>query len=68
MVDVISFQDAISDSNNYSKRHLLLGNGFSIACRADIFHYESLPRSRYSQIFGGSKVRGMCALDLIANF
>jgi Domain of unknown function (DUF4917) len=38
----MSFADAIADSEQFSKRHLLLGNGFSIACRADIFHYGSL--------------------------
>lgn len=37
-----SFQDAIADSVQFSKRHLLLGNGFSIALRPDIFHYGSL--------------------------
>jgi hypothetical protein len=37
-----SFEEAIVDSEKFSKRHLLLGNGFSIACRADIFHYGSL--------------------------
>jgi hypothetical protein len=41
-VPLITFQQAIADSAQYSKRHLLLGNGFSIACRADIFHYGSL--------------------------
>jgi hypothetical protein len=39
---VVSFEDAIADSAQFSKRHLLLGNGFSIACRSDIFHYGSL--------------------------
>jgi Domain of unknown function (DUF4917) len=39
---LMSFDDAIADSDQYAKRHLLLGNGFSIACRADIFHYGSL--------------------------
>lgn len=39
---LMTFTDAIADSEQFSKRHLLLGNGFSIACRADIFHYESL--------------------------
>lgn len=39
---VIPFAEAIADSVQFSKRHLLLGNGFSIACRADIFHYGSL--------------------------
>lgn len=42
MVEVIQFDEAIADSARFSKRHLLLGNGFSIACRPDIFHYGSL--------------------------
>lgn len=42
MTDVISFEDAIADANDCSKHHLMLGNGFSIGCRADIFHYASL--------------------------
>ena len=42
MTRVIAFRDAIEDSVRFSKRHLLLGNGFSIACRPDIFHYGSL--------------------------
>ena len=41
-INVISFEQAIANSEQYSKRHLLLGNGFSIGCRADIFHYASL--------------------------
>lgn len=39
---LITFADAIEESKQFKKRHLLLGNGFSIACRADIFHYGSL--------------------------
>jgi hypothetical protein len=39
---LMSFAKAIADSEQFSKRHLMLGNGFSIACRADIFHYGSL--------------------------
>jgi len=39
---LITFQAAVDDSATFTKRHLLLGNGFSIACRADIFHYGSL--------------------------
>lgn len=42
MIDVISFEQALRDSSQFPKRHLLLGNGFSIACRPDIFHYGSL--------------------------
>ncbi|MBL7717686.1 MAG: DUF4917 family protein [Flavipsychrobacter sp.] len=39
---LISFEDAITMSTNYTKRHLLLGNGFSIACIPSIFTYGSL--------------------------
>lgn len=42
MVEVMSFQDALQDSTKYKKHNLLLGNGFSIACRPDIFHYAAL--------------------------
>ena len=42
MSEVLSFHQALDDSAKYSKRHLLLGNGFSIACCPDIFHYGSL--------------------------
>ncbi len=39
---MLLFQEAIEDSTQFTKRHLLLGNGFSIALRPDIFHYGSL--------------------------
>ena len=39
---VLTFAQAIDASAGYSKRHLLLGNGFSIACRPNIFRYEKL--------------------------
>ena len=39
---VVSFQDALDMSEVYGKKHLLLGNGFSIACKPDIFSYSSL--------------------------
>ena len=42
MPDIITFADAIADSERFKKRHLILGNGFSIGCRANIFHYASL--------------------------
>lgn len=41
-IKVITFEQAIKRSAFYSKRHLLLGNGFSIACVPDIFTYRSL--------------------------
>jgi hypothetical protein len=39
---VLTFAEAINASASYPKRHLLLGNGFSIACRPDIFRYDKL--------------------------
>jgi hypothetical protein len=39
---VIEFDDAIKKSAAASRRHLLLGNGFSIACRPDCFRYDAL--------------------------
>lgn len=40
--EVLTFDQAIKASADYSRRHLLLGNGFSIACRPDIFVYGKL--------------------------
>lgn len=37
---VLSFNDALQKTSN--KKRLLLGNGFSIACREDIFIYKAL--------------------------
>lgn len=42
MVDVVSFASAMKSLEGAKKRHLLLGNGFSIALRPDIFTYGSL--------------------------
>lgn len=39
---LLTFAEAIKASESYPKRHLLLGNGFSIACRPDIFVYGKL--------------------------
>ncbi len=38
---LISFQEAINETTG-QKRHLILGNGFSIACKPDIFRYDTL--------------------------
>jgi hypothetical protein len=38
----MNFSEALHDSNGYSRRHILLGNGFSIACRPHIFAYGKL--------------------------
>ena len=37
-----TFEEALDKSSVLNKRHLLTGNGFSIACRNDIFRYDSL--------------------------
>jgi len=42
MTTIRTFDDAINHSARFTKRHLLLGNGFSIACRPTIFTYGSL--------------------------
>lgn len=42
MADLMTFDEAIEHSAQFKKRHLLLGNGFSIACRPKIFTYGSL--------------------------
>lgn len=39
--EIITFEDALAKSND-GKRHLLLGNGFSIALKPDIFTYDAL--------------------------
>lgn len=41
-MQVTTFHDAIEVAQRYNKRHLLLGNGFSIACRPQIFTYGRL--------------------------
>lgn len=42
MQEIITFHDALDRSNNYNKRHLILGNGFSISCVPSIFTYKSI--------------------------
>lgn len=42
LMTLLTFEEALSDSENYTRRHLLLGNGFSIACRPNIFAYGKL--------------------------
>jgi Domain of unknown function (DUF4917) len=41
-LEVLSFQDALKDAGLTPKRHVLLGNGFSIDCRPAIFTYKAL--------------------------
>ena len=41
-IELLTFDRALDRASGYSKRHLLLGNGFSIACEPAIFTYGSL--------------------------
>jgi Domain of unknown function (DUF4917) len=43
-VKIGTFEDALADAKNqkFTKQHLLLGNGFSIACFPKLFNYTSL--------------------------
>ncbi|EIK45696.1 hypothetical protein O59_001335 [Cellvibrio sp. BR] len=57
MTKILTFLEALDDSDQYSKRHLLLGNGFSISCQPDIFHYGSLyEQADFSNIPGAEKI------------
>jgi hypothetical protein len=42
MVEIISFEEAISKAADCKNKHLLLGNGFSRACRDGLFSYDKL--------------------------
>jgi len=48
---MLKFEQAIDDARKYNKRHALLGNGFSISCRPDIFVYGKLfERADFSKL------------------
>ena len=50
-IELLSFDQALAHSEKVSTRHLLLGNGFSIACRPNIFVYGKLfERADFGQI------------------
>lgn len=49
-----TFDQAVESSDG--KRHVLLGNGFSMACRSDIFSYNALfERADFSTLTQGAK-------------
>lgn len=53
---LMSFVDALQSSPDPAKRHLLLGNGFSIACKPDIFPYGKLfERANFSKFSPSAK-------------
>jgi hypothetical protein len=50
-VKIITFEEALEIAGDTPKPHLLLGNGFSIACRPDIFVYGKLfDRADFSKL------------------
>lgn len=50
-MELLTFKAALEHSEAYPQRHLLLGNGFSIACRPDIFVYGKLfERADFSRL------------------
>lgn len=53
---ILTFTEALHDARSYNKRHALLGNGFSIACRPDIFAYGRLfEQADFSKISSTAK-------------
>jgi len=54
---MLTFQQAIDEAQQYNKRHALLGNGFSISCRPDIFVYGRLfERADFSDLSPSAKL------------
>ena len=50
-IDLLSFDEVLTKGAGFSKRHLLLGNGFSRALRNDIFSYDALfDRAEFSTL------------------
>ncbi len=46
---ILSYDNVLAELNGL--RHLLLGNGFSIACRPDVFRYDTLfSRADFSEL------------------
>ncbi|MFA6178248.1 MAG: DUF4917 family protein [Candidatus Methylopumilus sp.] len=41
-MNILTFDDALAHAKKYGEPHILLGNGFSISCRPDIFTYGKL--------------------------
>jgi hypothetical protein len=56
MPEVLTFRGALDQAQRLRHRHLLLGNGFSIACRADIFRYQRLfERANFQTLSPGAR-------------
>ncbi len=56
MPEILTFRAALDQAQQLRHRHLLLGNGFSIACRADIFQYGKLfERADFQTLSAGAR-------------
>lgn len=54
---LLTFSQALADAAKYNKRHLLLGNGFGISCRPDIFVYGRLfERANFKKLSPSAKL------------
>ncbi|MFA5774447.1 MAG: DUF4917 family protein [Ilumatobacteraceae bacterium] len=57
---ILSYSDVLAEANHH--RHLLLGNGFSISCRPEVFMYGKLfERADFSDL-----IRARQAFDVLA--
>ncbi len=54
MVKLLTFDQALKQADG-GKRHLLLGNGFSRACRNNLFAYEALFKQAKGKLSDGAK-------------
>ncbi len=53
---MLSFNEAIQHSTTEKHRHIFLGNGFSRACKEDIFAYDALfERADFANLSGNAK-------------
>jgi hypothetical protein len=56
MPNILTFRAALDQAQGLRHRHLLLGNGFSIACRSDIFQYSRLfERADFQSLSPGAR-------------
>jgi hypothetical protein len=56
MPEILTFRAALDQARGLKHCHLLLGNGFSIACRADIFQYAKLfERADFQTLSAGAR-------------
>lgn len=56
-MEILTFKEALHKSSSQNKKHILLGNGFSIACRPNIFLYSRLfEQANFSKLSSSAKM------------